>query len=93
VRGNRYAQSLLNRLDHGSVHGLRVGRGPDQDAASRVLVGDLPEPVAQFFVEIAVEALEPIRTRARGGAGEPDFDRQIENHGQIRREIAEGEAV
>ncbi len=75
------------------MHCLRVARGVDQDAASRVLGGDLPEPLAQLFVEVAVEAFEPIGGRARGSAGEPDFDRQIEDHGQVRREIAEGEAV
>jgi len=58
-----------------------------------MLGGDLPEPLAQFFVEIAVEAFEPIGGRARGSAGEPDFDRQIEDHGQGRCEIAEGNAV
>ena len=91
--GQPHAQSLLDRREHSAVHRLRIARRVDQDAAGRVVGGDLAEPLAQPFVEIAVEALEPVGGRARGGAGEPDFDRQIEDQRQIRREIAEGEAV
>ena len=93
MRGNRHAQALLDSSEYGLVHRLRVARGVDQYAAARVVGGDLAEPLAKFFVKIAVEAFEPVGGRARGSAGKTDIDRQIEDHGQVRREIAEGETV
>jgi hypothetical protein len=68
---------LLDRSSHHSVHPLRVTRGVDQDATDRVLGGNLPEPFAKSFMEVAVEAFEPVGGRARGCTGEPDLDRQI----------------
>ncbi len=75
------------------MHRLRVARGVDQGAAGRVGGGDLAEPLPKPFMECAVEALEPVGGGARGGAGETDIDRDIEDQRQIRREIAERDPV
>jgi hypothetical protein len=72
---------MLDSVEYSSVDGLQIARSVDQGAAGRVVGGDLAKSLPESFVEIAVEAFEPVCGRACGSAGEPDFDRQIEDHG------------
>src|SRR5258707_8644084 len=93
VRGELHAQSFLDSRSYGAVHRLRIARRVDQHAAGGVVGGDLAETLAQPFMEIAAEALEPVGCRSCGGAGETNFDRQIKDQRQIRCESTEGEVV
>src|SRR5438105_701553 len=76
VRGNLYAETLLDRRKDGLVDPLWIARCIDQHTAGWVIGGDLLEPSANVVVEIAAEALEPVGGRSCGGAGEADLDRQ-----------------
>jgi hypothetical protein len=89
VRGKAHSEMLLDFGKHNLMNSLRVAGRVNQGAADGVRGGDIPEPLTQSFVEGAVEALEPVGGRARGGAGETEIDRDIEHQCQIRLEIAE----
>jgi hypothetical protein len=80
VRGKRYAQTLLDRGDHHSMQGFRLAGGVEQDAAGRVVVGNLAKSLPEFLMEFAVEALETVGGGARGSASETNLNRQIEDH-------------
>jgi len=88
-----HAQSFLDSRSYGTVNRLWITRRVDQHAAGVVFGSDLAETPAQPFMEVAIEALEPVGRRSCGGAGETNFDRQIKDQRQIRCESAEGEAV
>ena len=75
---------------------IRIGIGVDQHAALRVFGGDLPVGVAQVLMEFEVFGLEPVRRAAaatRCGALQADLDGDVENDGQVRLEIADGDPL
>jgi len=81
--------------DAGSDH-VRICIGIDQRTALRLFRGDLPVGVAQILMELDVLGLEAIRcaVAATGGrALEADFNGDIENDGQVRFEIADGDPL
>src|SRR6266446_5357669 len=75
VRGELHAQSFLDSRSYGTVNRLWITRRVDQHAAGAVFGSDLAETPAQPFMEVAIEALEPVGRRSCGGAGETNFDR------------------
>src|SRR5260221_14581845 len=75
---------------------LSTGIGVDQHAALRVFSGNLPVGVAQILVEFDVFRLEPVRrTAAAAGGGplQPDFNGDVEDDGQVRLEVADGDPL
>ena len=73
-----------------------IGIGVDQHAALRVFGGDLPIGVAQILMELQVFRLEPVRHAAAAASGralQTDFHGNVQNDGQVRLEIADGDAL
>ena len=73
-----------------------VGVGVDQHAALRILGGDLPIGVAQILMELEVFGLEAVGRAAaapRRRALQADLDGNVEDDGQVRLEIADGDAL
>jgi hypothetical protein len=93
VRGKAHAEMLLDFGKHSLMNGLRIAGRVDQGAADGVGGGDFAESPTQSFVEFAVEALEPVGGGAGNGASEAEFSRHIEDHCQVRLEIAEGDPM
>ena len=77
-----------------TIRGL--GGGVDQHAALRFAGCDLPVRLAQFLMKFDVFRLEPVGragAAAGGRALHADFDGDIENDGQIRLEVADGDPL
>ncbi len=73
-----------------------IGIGVDQHAALRIVGCDLPVGVAQILMELDVFGLEPVRRAAAaagGGALQADLDGDVEDDGQVRLEIADGDPL
>ena len=93
--GDREQMIAQRRPDAGGDR-IGIGIGVDQHAALRIVGGDLPIGVAQVLMELQVFGLEPVRRAAAAACGralQADFDGDVENDGQIRLEIADGDAL
>ena len=76
----------MNRVD--------VARGVNHDTALPIVGRDLQKPLAQPLVKAGIEPLEPVGLAgAPRRANKPLRCRQVEDQGQVRREIAEREPV
>ncbi len=75
---------------------IGFGGGVDQHAALRFAGGDLPVRLAQLLMKPDVFRLEAVGRAAaapRGRALHADFDGDIEDEGQVRFEIADGDPL
>ena len=73
-----------------------IGIGVDQHASLRLVGGDLPVRVAQLLMKFDVFGFEPVGragAAAGGRALHADLDGNIEDDGQIRLEIADGDPL
>ena len=82
--GNSDTEPVRDRVEDGSMHGLRVARCIDQDTAGRIIGRNSLKTVPEPFVESVIEAFETVGGRASGGTSQAGFHRKIENHRQIR---------
>ena len=75
--------------------GFRLGPARvDHDAAQGLAAGDVEKTLAQAPVKRQVHALVAVLARRPvRGARSPDFRRQVEDQGQIGREITDGQPV
>jgi len=90
----RNSQPSLNGVEYCAVDCLRIAGPIDQHAARTVVCGDLPKAFAQPFVESSVEALKSVvDTRSRRCSRKTGLGRQIEDHGQVRGETPQSEAM
>ena len=90
---NRWSRSAV-QTRAATVSG--IGIGVDQRAALRVFGRDLLVGVAQVLMELDVLRLETIGRAAAAPGGralQADFDGDVENDGQVRLEIADGDAL
>ena len=90
----RHPQPSLNSAQYRAVDYLGITRPVDYHATRTVLRGDLAKALAEPFVESSVEALKSVvDTRSRRCPSETNLSRQIEDHGQVRDETPESQAM
>ena len=73
-----------------------IGIGVDEDAALRIFLGDLSVGVAQVLMELNVFRLEAIGHAAAatgGGALQADLDGNIQDDGEVRLEVTDGDPL
>lgn len=90
------SKALAGCRPYAGRDGRGIGTGIDQHAASGLLRRDLPERRAQPAVKLDVFRLEPVGSAfaaTRCGALHPDFDGHVEDDGEIRLEVADGDAL
>jgi len=87
-----WKQTFAQRGPDAAGDRVEVGIGVDQHAALGLVRRDLAIGLAQALMELEILPLEPVRCAAaapRGSALQADLDRQVEDDGEIRLEIAD----
>src|SRR5262249_6153468 len=93
-RSNIDPEFQCNRSDNGAVHAVDVARCIDHRAAFGLTRGDGQKPLAQALMECRIEPFKSVaRSRPAHCPAQSLGTRQIQDEGQVGREVAERELM